>query len=577
MQNLFWRNLHPQNHARSREKNLRSLSRPFADSYHLKAFVCALLVIFLIACQAVPPTPPEVTVVPAVSPTVASPTAIPTPTTAVPPQQGGAAILGLVGQPESLNPITNDNPALRELAPLLFDTLLRVDPQTAELQPGLAQNWEYTNAGQQVIFHLPPGLKWSNGDPLTAAAIAASLAATEHPALLAFSDISARDDHTLALTFTKTDCAAVTNLALLPLLPAAEITATVPTGSGPFMVSQWSANKRTLQLAPNPNFHGPAPLLNGLTIRFLMQAELAIALSEGQFDLVQLSMVNNELLIVNNSLFTIHNSQFTNLVYPAPQVIYVAINFAPAQQTPLAPKIRQALALALDREAILAEALAGDGQLLAGSLLPGHWAASKTLSPPKYAPDTARALLTQAGLQDSDGDGWLDQNGQRVELAIRLNGQNSLHQNLGWLISGYYRDLGLFARAESVPFDSVMDDLFTHDFNLALFSWPILPDPDQRLYWRSTENSAGLGLNFTSYNNPRLDGLLDQGVAIPLCEPAERVKIYTQVQQILAQERPVDFLLAPNRNLLVSKRLHGLQPGPFTPFTWNVSEWSVEK
>jgi peptide/nickel transport system substrate-binding protein len=488
------------------------------------------------------------------------------------PVKGGIAILGLVGQPKSLNPIIENNLALRELSPLLFDTLLQVDPQMAQLQPGLAQSWEYTADGGQVIFHLPSNLKWSDGARLTAASVADSLAATQHPALLAFSDIGARDDETLVFTFLNIDCAAVTTLAQLPLVSAVEITATVPTGSGPFVVSEWSANKRTLNLTHNPNYHGTSPFLDGLTIRFLQEDEIPIALSEGQFDAVgpvQLSNVNSQL--------TINNSQFTNLVYPAPQVVYLAINFDPANDDPLSPEIRQALLLALDKEAILAEALAGDGQLMAGSLLPGHWAANNALSPPDYDPAAARTLLTKAGLRDSDGDGWLDQDGQRLELSIRLNGKNSLHQDLGWLISSYYRDLGLFARAESVPFDSVVDDLFTHDFNLALFSWPLLPDPDQRLYWRSTENTEGIGLNFTSYNNPELDALLDEAVTIPGCQPQARAEIYAEVQEILAQERPVDFLLAPNQHILVATRLRGLQPGPFVPLTWNVTEWYLEE
>lgn len=549
-------------------------------------------VLILTACQSISPTPTlappdemsptarrdtstsEATRTPSSnlsspSPTI-SPTAAPSPASSA-PIKGGTAILGLIGQPKSLNPVTENNLALHELSPLLFDTLLQVDPQTAQLQPGLAQSWEYTADGRQVIFHLPFNLKWSNGAHLTAADIADSLAATQHPALLAFSDIGARDDETLAFTFLNIDCAAVTTLAQLPLVSAAEITATVPTGSGPFIVSEWSANKRTLNLAPNPNYHGVSPFLDGLTIRFLQEDEIPIALSEGQFDAVgpvQLSSVNAQ--------FSINNSQFTHLVYPAPQVIYLAINFDPANGDPFAPEIRQALLLALDREAILAEALAGDGQLMAGSLLVDHWATNDALSFPEYDPAAARTLLTKAGLRDSDGDGWLDQYGQRLEPSIRLNGKNSLHQDLGWLISSYYRDLGLFARAESVPFDSIVDDLFTHDFNLALFSWPLLPDPDQRLYWRSTENTEGIGLNFTSYNNPELDALLDEAVAIPGCQSQARAEIYAEVQETLAQERPVDFLLAPNQHILVANRLHGLQPGPFVGFTWNIADWYLE-
>jgi peptide/nickel transport system substrate-binding protein len=576
-----------------------NISNVLHNPNELAKILYVFAVLILTACQSVSPTstltPPVETSstvgrVPSTpEATRASSSTSPT-VSAFPPSsapvKGGIAILGLVGQPKSLNPITENNLALRELSPLLFDTLLQVDPQTAQLRPGLAQSWEYTADGRQVIFHLPSNLKWSNGARLTAAGVADSLEATQHPALLAFNDIGARDDETLVFTFLNIDCAAVTALAQLPLVSAAEITATVPMGSGPFVVSEWSANKRTLNLIPNPNYHDSGPFLDSLIIRFLQEDEIPIALSEGQFDVVgpvQLSRVNSQFLIDNsqfsipNSQLTINNSQFTNLVYPAPQVVYLAINFDPANDDPLSPEVRQALLLALDKEAILAEALAGDGQLMAGSLLPGHWAANNALSPPDYDPAAARTLLTKAGLRDSDGDGWLDQDGQRLELSIRLNGKNSLHQDLGWLISSYYRDLGLFARAESVPFDSVVDDLFTHDFNLALFSWLLLPDPDQRLYWRSTENTEGIGLNFTSYNNPELDALLDKAVAIPGCQPQARAEIYAEVQEILAQERPVDFLLAPNQHILVATRLRGLQPGPFVSLTWNVTEWHLEE
>jgi peptide/nickel transport system substrate-binding protein len=481
--------------------------------------------------------------------------------------------LGLVGRPDGLNPIVENNSALRELTPLLFETLLRVDPNTAQLQPGLAQSWAYSADGKQVTFHLPADLKWSDGAPLTAAGIAASLKATEHPALLAFSRIDAPNAETLELTFAGIDCAAVTTLAQLPLLPAAEILAARPTGSGPYRVADQSENKRTLILERNENYHGPYPPLDGLTVRFIQPGEVAVALSEGQFDAIGplQSPIPQGHDVPNSQSLT------TDLVYPAPQMIYLAINFDPKNGDPIEPEVRQALLQALDREAMLAEVLGGDGQLLAGSLLPGHWAATPGLSWPDYDPEAARALLAEAGLKDEDGDGWLDQEGQRLELSIRLNGENSLPQNLGWLASGYYRDLGLFVRSDSTAFTGLVDDLFTHDFNLAIFSWPLLPDPDQRLYWRSTENEVGLGLNFTSYDNPRLDNLLNRAVAVPGCGSETRGKIYADIQEILAQARPVDFLLAPNQHLLVGKRLQGLKPGPFAPLTWNVSEWYLQE
>jgi len=238
--------------------------------------------------------------------------------------------------------------------------------------------------------------------------------------------------------------------------------------------------------------------------------------------------------------------------------------------------VRESLVLALDRQFILNELLAGDGELMPASLLPGHWVANESLFPPAYSPDEARELLAKARLTDSDGDGWLDQNGRRVELSIRLNGENKLHQRLGWLAGSYYRELGLFARAESIPPDSLIDDLFTHDFDLAIFGWPMLPDPDQRRFWHSTENKEGEGLNFVSYNNPEVDDLLEDGVAVSGCQPEDRAEQYTQLQDILSRDRPVDFLLTPNQHVLVGTRLQGVNAGPFAPFTWNITEWFLQ-
>jgi peptide/nickel transport system substrate-binding protein len=478
------------------------------------------------------------------------------------------ALFGLIGQPASLNPLSENHPALRELSPLLFETLLQVDPASGQLRPNLAQEWRFTAEGKQVSFRLPPGLTWSNGRPMTAAEIVASLTASQHPALLAFNGLNAPDETTLVLTFSRPNCSAVTSLGLLPLLPSREITATIPSGSGPFVVNNWSENRRTLSLARNPAYRGPPAQVGGIVARFLQVDELDLVLSEGQFDLVGPLSRSNRPDQLPASL--------TDLAYPTAQMIYLAVNYAPIQEEPLAPEVRQALQLGLDREAILSQALAGDGQLLAGSLLPGHWAANPALTVPDYDPAAAAALLRQAGLADSDGDGWLDQAGQRLELAIRLNGYDPLHQDLGWLISSYYRSLGLFARAEGVSYDILIEDILTHDYGQALYSWLILADPDQQFYWHSAENNEGQGLNITSYHNPDLDRLWASGNNLANCDPAARAQTYAEIQEILSRERPVDFLLAPNQHVLVGERLRGLRPGPFAPLTWNVTTWSLQ-
>ncbi|MDX1524173.1 MAG: ABC transporter substrate-binding protein, partial [Anaerolineae bacterium] len=465
-----------------------------------------------------------------------------------------------------LNPFLENDAALRELVPLIYSSLLRADPASAELRPWLAEEWAFSDDGRQVTFRLPPDRRWSNGNALNASSISASLQATGHPALQAFEAITALNETTLVFEFEAINCSALTRLSLLPLIPAEEIGLERPSASGPFVVNDWPENHRSLSAVRNPHYPAGSATLGGLNIRFLREREIEIALSEGRFDLVGPLKAPLNLEVP---------ARFTDLTYPAGEMVYVAINYEPKNEDPLPQPVHEALIAALDRETILSQALADDGQLLAGSLLPQHWGANESLALPAYDPNAARARLIQAGLRDQDGDGWLDQGSERLELSIRLNGFEPLNQDLGWLISGYYRELGIFARAEGVGFDSVVDDLFTHDFQLALFSWPMLPDPDQQLYWRSTENTEGFGLNFTSYQNGSLDDLFDRANTVPGCNPRNRAEVYAEIQAVLAQDRPVDFLLAPNQHLLVTNRLKAVQPGPFAPLTWNAEEWEI--
>jgi peptide/nickel transport system substrate-binding protein len=467
------------------------------------------LLLALAACQSPPPpapTPPSVVDLPLPTPTTPpiEPTPAPSPT---PAPTGDSLTLGFIGQPATRNPLLERDPGMAQLTPLLYASLLRAEPQTGQVRPGLAQRWEYSADGRRVTFHLPEDLRWSDGSSFTATAIAAGLEATQHPALLKFSEITAPDDRTLTLTFLTIDCAAVTSLALLPLLPAGQVEQPYPPGSGPFRPATPQPDDRALILERNPYYAGPAPLTGQIIVRWIDPVAAAVVLSEAarQFDWLGPFPAGIE---APNGM--------AEVVSPAPQMVYVALNYLPKNTPPLPAVLHRALPLALDRPAILTGALGGEGQLPAAALLPGHWAAAD-LPLPDYRPEEARKLLAQAGLRDTNGDGWLDWEGQRLELSIRLNGQNQLSQRVGRLVSSYYRDLRLFARADSVPPDSVLDDLFSHDFNLALFNWPLLAEPDQRLLWDSAENKPGEGLNFTSYSNPALDELMEAGVAVPGC------------------------------------------------------------
>jgi peptide/nickel transport system substrate-binding protein len=235
--------------------------------------------------------------------------------------------------------------------------------------------------------------------------------------------------------------------------------------------------------------------------------------------------------------------------------------------------VRQALSKAVDREALQDQVLGGAAELLAGSLPATHWAADPVLEPPAYDPEGARRLLAEAGWSDTDGDGWLDRDGERLRLPVRTNGGNQLRDDVATLVAGYYRALGVDASVELAVWGAVVDDLFTHDFETIVFSWPLDAEPDQSRWWLSTENEIGSGDNFVSFSDETVDRLLGEALNVPGCTPSRRAELYRQIQGVLVQERPYDFLFIPHATLLTRPDLLGIEAGPFAGPLESASAW----
>ncbi len=337
-----------------------------------------------------------------------------------------------------------------------------------------------------------------------------------------------------------------------------------PLGSGPFVFVDWTPQGE-VRLARNDDYWGDMPYLDGLAYRpFETADELGHALESEQVDVA---------LMPAGYLpdTTDPSGAFSNYRFPAPEFLFVAFN----NDHPILgdSRVRQALSMAVDREQLLDQALNSAGDLIAGSLPAAHWAADPALNPPPYDPEGARQLLAEAGWSDSDGDGWLDRDGERLRLPVRANGGNRLREDVANLMAGYYRAIGIDAPVELVMWGAVVDDLFTHDFDTIVFSWPLRAEPDQSEWWLSTENEIGSGYNFGSFTDETVDRLLGEALAVPGCDPGDRAELYQQIQGVLAQERPYDFLVIPYATLLARPDLRGIEAGPFAGPLESAAGW----
>ena len=134
------------------------------------------------------------------------------------------------------------------------------------------------------------------------------------------------------------------------------------------------------------------------------------------------------------------------------------------------------------------------------------------------------------------------------------------------------------AEVQSIEFPSLVERLFGHHFDAAIFSWPVHPDPDQTRFWASNQNALWSGFNVASYSEYRKgrSQRLQAGLWAGACSPQTRAPAYAQVQAVLAVDQPYIFLFAPTAYVAAGTRFEGPLPGPYAGLSWNIAQWQLK-
>ena len=239
---------------------------------------------------------------------------------------------------------------------------------------------------------------------------------------------------------------------------------------------------------------------------------------------------------------------------PGSNVWYLNFNVAdPALRD---KRVRQAVALAMDREAIVAALWRGDARL-AETLLPeGEWAAATDAEMAHYPHDPARAakLLEEAGFAAG-------RDGVRLRLTLKIS-QDETTRLLAAVLQQQLRAAGIELKIRSAEFGTFYADVTHGAFQMYILKWiGSNEDPDIYRYMDSSGSFPPKGANRGHYVNARVDALLAKAAAEsgPASEvEARRRAEYVEVQQILAEELPAIPLWFPDNVVVHTRRLQGV-------------------
>lgn len=500
-------------------------------------------------------------------------------------RRGGTVVIGAGSDLDHANPLVSVDAWTNEvLLYALFMPLVQYGPDL-EYQPHLAESWEMLG-DTGVVFHLRDDIRWHDGTPTTAHDVLFTFERATDPATgFPNADYFARwtggevvDSYTVSFRFERqSDPLAgwpftpVAPRHLLDSIPSERLRQAgfnrSPVGNGPFrFVSQRPGDRWVFEANPDhPEGVGGPPLLDRLVWRVIPDNSAQITeLRVGEVDLA-LQPRTDQVRSLSE------RDGIRAVVKPSRQFSFVVWN---ALREPLDdPRVRRALAMAIDRNRILEGLRKGYGEVAVTPIMPFHWAFSEDVEPLPFAPDSARALLAEAGIRDGDGDGVLElPDGTDFALQIKLGAGNAYRRDVAEAVRSDLAALGVRATTRATDVSTLFQDVTSpeREFDAALLGWA----GDFRLDLRDLFHSdAREGpYQFASYGNPEVDSLMDRAVLEP--DPDLAGPLWVRIQDVLREEQPWTVLYYQTDAFLARERVRDMDMDIRGALV-NLSDWWV--
>jgi peptide/nickel transport system substrate-binding protein len=468
------------------------------------------------------------------------------------PASGGNYIEGVVGAPQTINPLYAVNRGIdADLSRLIYSSLFQYDGQ-GRLRNDLADSVTISADNTQYLIKIKDQVKWQNSEKLTADDIIFTFGLIQNPdyrsplrAALTGVTVKKIDDTTLSFTLPA-PYAPFLDLLTFGILPkslwenvssSAALISDLnlkPIGSGPFkfqsLVKNTNGDLKDYKLAVNNDYYGKTPYLKTLDFKFFPDYQEAIkALNDNQITgLSYLPLALRGNLLAQNSL-RIHE-----LAQPQLEAIFFNTN----KNKNLADKaVRVALATSLDKDSIIRKVFGGIYTRADGPILPLSFAYDPAITKYDYAPAAAAATIKAKPLQ--------------ITLTVVDAGNNTI---LADQIKTYWEAAGVKVNLQIVSGDQAAEIIRNRNFEALLYGESIGGDPDVYAFWNSSQLGAK-GLNLANYSNATVDKLLTAARATT--NLTERLAQYKKIQEIITDDLPVIFLYSPTYTYIQASDLQG--------------------
>ncbi len=451
----------------------------------------------------------------------------------------------LTGEPDSLDPAVSSVYTGAQVYDNIFSKLLTLNT-AGEFVPRLATAWTQTDP-QTWTFDLVDNAYFHNGEPFTSADVKYTFerildpaTASAYAALFSAIDTIETPSPTQVVFKLKTPFGPfLSNLANNGEIVNQKAIesgdpARNPVGTGPFQFVEWVQGDHITVKKFDKYFEAGQPSLDEVEFKFLL-------VDQGRVDALAAGEINWADAIPLNQVNTLQSDERFNFVTSPVAGIpnFLALNTAKAPFDD--PKVRQAVAWALDRGAIRDLAYAGTGEIGIEEVPSGSTWFDGT-DPYAAAPDVdkAKALLAEAGYPDG--------------LTVEYLGLPQYPELLktGEVVREQLKAIGIDMTIKQVDVSVWFDAFVKGDYQITNAYQERTIDPDN--FYALVIKSGG-PINTTAYSNPEVDALIDEAAA--MTDDAARKEIYTQIREIVRTDAPIIFTHYDTINYLMQNNVVG--------------------
>ena len=434
----------------------------------------------------------------------------------------------------------------------IYETLATRNPRTQVIGPLLAEKWDKQD-DKTWIFHIRKGVKFHNGDPLTAADVKFSLDRARDPkvsqaaAIVKLASVDVLDDYTVRITTAAPDPLLLTRLTDLGFIGdkayfdqvGAEQFGLKPIGTGPYKFVQWDKGSQIVLVASENYWGGPVPVKN-VTFKFIPDpATRVAALLSGEVDIV--AEIPPELAV---RIDASPNAVISSQTDPMAVGVWLKPLAAPLNNK----TVRQALNYAVNKDAIVKTIWAGRATVLGSPLFRGIFGYDPSVKPYPYDPAKAKAMLAQAGYA----------NGFTFNADVPIGGV-PLAPEAAQAVAGDLAKVGVKMQIRTVEWAAMLKNLFTPRSEAAaeaMVMYIKTPNLDGDGIMSTTFPCDAVyptGWNWAVYCNPQVDQLIK--TEANSLDPKVRERALKQASQVLHDDAPWIFLYAPTQQFGVKKGL----------------------